>query len=106
MKLKKHKPNLAKELETGLREIGETALASSVSSLEIVDRCRCGDKGCGTFYTLEKKIWIGKKLNQLVPVLEGLYAIDVYEDKIACIEILDRNDVENKLNEMIPLNKS
>jgi hypothetical protein len=104
MKIKKALPQLAQELESGFRKIGQVDLAATVSELDIVERCRCGDEGCGTFYTLEKCVWSGKKLEQIVPVVEGLYAVDVFSNKVACIEILDRKDVEDKLNELFPLN--
>lgn len=93
-------PSLAKELETGLIEIKEAQLAETVKYLDITERCECGDNNCGTFYTLDKQVWSGKKLRQIVPTVEKLYAIDVYENQLACIEILDRKDVTETLKQL------
>ena len=44
-------PELALELARLLVQEGESSLASQVNDLRIVDRCRCGDDFCATFYT-------------------------------------------------------
>ena len=104
MKLIDEMPELADEIEQGLIEINENLLANTVKNLNITGRCECGDENCGTFYTLEKEIWSGKKLRQIVPVVDKLYAIDVYENHLACIEILDRKKVTEKLSELFKSN--
>ena len=100
MKLVEEMPGLAKQLEKGLIDIGEIELANSVNFIEISGRCDCGDLNCGTFYTLDKSIWSGNNLRQVFPTLDGLYAIDVFENKLACVEILDRDDVCIKLDQL------
>ena len=45
---------LARELELLLKKQGEFELASQVAQLRIVDRCRCGDDFCSSFYTQPK----------------------------------------------------
>jgi hypothetical protein len=102
MKLAKLMPFLAVEIEEGLLHLGETELASSVSELEVISRCMCDSKNCGTFYTMDKSRWSGKKLRQVVPMVNGLYAIDIFEEEIACIEIMDRENVAKKLIELYP----
>jgi hypothetical protein len=47
-------PKLTVELEQLLSEHGEPELAAQVSTLAIVDRCRCGDDFCSSFYTQPK----------------------------------------------------
>jgi hypothetical protein len=47
-------PAFANELRQPLIEKGEPELASQVSGLAILDRCRCGDANCGTFYAKPK----------------------------------------------------
>ena len=47
-------PLLALELEQLLNNQGEVELAAQVSQLAIVDRCRCGDDFCSSFYTQPK----------------------------------------------------
>ena len=54
MLLRETLPLLAEELERLLRNEGELQLAEQVSGLQIVDRCRCGDDFCASFYTLPK----------------------------------------------------
>ncbi len=100
MKLIDEMSKLAKELEASLIAIEENELAKTVVSLTITGRCECGDDNCGTFYTLEKEKWLGKKLRQVVPSVDKLYAIDVFENQLACIEILDRNEVTEKLDQL------
>src|SRR5881396_114088 len=44
-------PELAVELERHLIEGDACDIAEQVRSLRILDRCRCGDDFCGSFYT-------------------------------------------------------
>lgn len=46
--LRKIFPTLAHELEVDLRRAGRRDLSDQVSSLQILDRCRCGEAHCGT----------------------------------------------------------
>lgn len=91
-------------MEYGLKEIGENELASSLLDLEIIGRCTCDDDSCGTFYTLQKSIWQDKPLKQVTPQIDGLFTIDVFQSQLACVEIFNRPDVINKINELFPLN--
>ena len=95
-------PDLAKELENVLFEMGEYKLARTVDQLEVVERCRCGDSECATIYTKEETAWKGKPIKHLVPGCDGLYEVDVYDGSIVCIEILERDDVAQILNEVLP----
>lgn len=54
MRLSNVLPALAIELEQLLKNQGEAELAAQVVQLTIVDRCRCGDDFCSSFYTLPK----------------------------------------------------
>jgi hypothetical protein len=47
-------PALAEEIHTLLLGQDEFELAGQVSELRIVDRCRCADDFCGTFYVRPK----------------------------------------------------
>ncbi|HZU42947.1 MAG TPA: hypothetical protein VE994_09770 [Terriglobales bacterium] len=44
-------PAFAAELQRLLTEAAEPELAAQVPGLAILDRCRCGDDFCATFYT-------------------------------------------------------
>src|SRR6266567_78733 len=52
--LKNALPELADELAQLLLAAGQRSLADQVPGLNIVDRCRCGDDFCASFYTLPK----------------------------------------------------
>jgi|ERR1700733_2640553 len=92
-------PKLAGELQQLLSEKGETTLAAQVQELALVDRCRCGDDFCGTFYVLPKPHGAygpGHRNVSLEP-RQGILILDVLADKIAAVEVLYRDDVRQKL---------
>ncbi|MDP9337838.1 MAG: hypothetical protein M3P45_03105 [Acidobacteriota bacterium] len=47
-------PQLSSELEQLLTGLGEPALTEQLSELRVLDRCRCGDDFCASFYTQPK----------------------------------------------------
>jgi hypothetical protein len=94
-------PTFATELRQLLEEQGEPELAAQVPGLMIRDRCRCQDDiGCATFYTRPKPksgFGPGHRNVRLMPQ-DGMLILDVVAGEIACIELLDRNDVREKLD--------
>jgi hypothetical protein len=104
MLLKEVLPQFAVELEQLLRKQGEVELASQVSRLTIVDRCRCGDDFCASFYTQPKPKGAygpGHRCMELEPA-EGMLILDLVEDRIAQVEVLNRNDIREKLLGALP----
>lgn len=97
-------PAFAAELRQLLTEQGEPELAAQVSGLMIFDRCRCGDDFCATFYTQPKpKGSYGPGHRNVVLARDnGTLILDVVAGKIACVEILDRKDVREKLDAVLP----
>ena len=93
MLLKNIFPALAVELKLGLAEIGEDSLSESIDGLEIHGRCGCRQRNCGTFYTRPRTEWLGEQLRQVIPRVDRLMAIDVWDGSIVCVEFLDRADV-------------
>jgi hypothetical protein len=95
----------AAELRQLLRERGEAALAESVSTLMILDRCRCKDEICATFYTQPKpKDHFGPGHRNVVLAPEnGMLILDIVGTEIACVEVLYREEIRRKLNEVLPL---
>ena len=90
---------LATELQDLLSEQGEPELAAQVSGLRVVDRCRCGDDFCGTFYVLPKPNGAYGPFHRNI-CLEpntGMIILDVVGDKIAAVEVLYRNEVRRRL---------
>ena len=97
-------PAFATELRQLLIEKGEPELAAQVPSLRIFERCDCGDDFCSTFYTQPKPEGAygpGHRNVALTPN-EGTLILDVVDMEIACVEVLDRDDVREKLVEVFP----
>jgi hypothetical protein len=97
-------PSLAYELEQLLEKEGERELAAQVPGLTIVDRCRCGDDFCASFYTQpEPKGTYGPSHRCLVlEPAEGMLILDVVAGTIAHVEILHRDDMRQKLLAALP----
>jgi hypothetical protein len=98
-------PAFAAELRQLLVEQGEPELAAQVSALRIFDRCSCGDACCTTFYTEPKPLGAfgPSHLNvRLLPDDGALLILDVVDGRIVCIELLDRPDVREKLDAVLP----
>ena len=97
-------PRLAAELEQLLRKCGESELASQVPSLAIVDRCRCGDDFCSSFYTQPKPAgaYGPDHRNLLLDAEEGMVILDVVSGLIAFVEVLNRDDVRKPLINVLP----
>lgn len=92
-------PALAIELRQLLEEQGEPELGAQVPGLVIFDRCRCGDDFCATFYTRPKpkgSFGPGHRNVALTPD-KGMLILDVVAGEIACVEVLNRDDVRKKL---------
>jgi hypothetical protein len=100
-------PEFAAELEGLLQAEGEEALAKQVAALRIVERCQCGDDFCSTIYTTPKPkgAWGPNHRNVLPEAKSGMIILDVVDDKIAEIEILNRDEIREKLNRVVPLVK-
>jgi hypothetical protein len=97
-------PSLASELQQLLTEKGEPELAAQVPGLMILDRCRCGDDFCATFYTRPKpqgSFGPGHRNVALTPE-KGMLILDVVAGEIACVEVLDRAEVRQKLQAALP----
>jgi hypothetical protein len=97
-------PLLSEELVQLLRDAGEADLASQVSGLSIVDRCRCGDDFCGSFYTQPKpKGAYGPGHRNIgLPPAKGMLILDIVDGVIANVEVLYRNDIREKLLAILP----
>ena len=97
-------PLLARELELLLKKQGEFELASQVRQLRIVDRCRCGDDFCSSFYTQPKpegSYGPGHRSMDL-DAAEGMVILDVVAETIAHVEVLYREGIRQKLIAALP----
>lgn len=97
-------PEFACELQRLLIEKDEPELASQVPSLRIFERCSYGDDFCATFYTQPKPkgAYGPGHRNVVLAPDDGTIILDVVEDQICCVEVLDREDVCQKLLAVVP----
>jgi hypothetical protein len=97
-------PELSQELQVLLLEIGEGQLAEQVPDLNLFDRCRCGDDFCATMYTQPKpaKSYGPSHRNIHLTPERGMIILDVDENRIACVEILYRDEIRNRLLDVLP----
>ncbi len=97
-------PELAEELHELLVKDGRPELASQIPVLKIVDRCRCGDYFCASFYTQPKpngSYGPGHDCLELAPA-EGMLILDVVAGEIAHVEVLNRDGVRRRLLAVLP----
>lgn len=80
-------PELTRELKELLVKQDELELAAQVSVLRIVDRRRCGDDFCSTFYVQSKPRggYGPDHRNVELDPKDGMLILDVVGDKIACV---------------------
>ena len=97
-------PLLSQELEQLLKDMGETNLSSQVPGLRILDRCRCGDDFCASFYTQPKPngAYGPGHRNVILEPDKGMLILDVVDDVIAQVEILNRDDIRHTLIAALP----
>ncbi len=97
-------PQLARELELLLKKQGELDLAAQVSTLTILDRCRCGDDFCSSLYTQPKPEGrYGPDHRSFdLDAEKGMIILDVVSGLIAHVEILNREDVPRPLVAAFP----
>src|SRR5882762_5252487 len=97
-------PLLANELEQLLKKAGKPLLAAQVSQLMVVERCRCGDDFCASFYTQPKpegKYGPEQDCMDLEPA-EAMLLLDDVGGTIVHVEILNRDDIRQKLINALP----
>ena len=97
-------PSLGAELADLLRECNQPGLAAEVASLQLVDRCRCEDNFCATMYTAPppKGGYRARHRSLALKAARGHLILDVVDDHIACVEILYRDEVRERLVQLLP----
>jgi hypothetical protein len=97
-------PELVAELERLLVQAGESSLAAQVNTLHVVDRCRCGDDFCATFYTVPLPVGgYGPGHRTIALATEtGYLNVDALESDIAQVEVLFRDELKAKIHAAIP----
>ena|SRR5437867_8958033 len=97
-------PALAAEITERLRARAEHQLAATVPGLHIIGRCRCGDDFCATMYTEPppRGAYGSNHRSIDLDANEGLVILDVRHERIACVEVLNRDDIRRKLLGFFP----
>jgi hypothetical protein len=88
-------PALSMELQQLLVGQGEPRLAAQVPDIAVIDRCRCDDDFCGTFYVLPKPkgAYGPGHRNVALEPKEGMLILDVVADRIVAVEVLYRDEI-------------
>lgn len=103
MRLIRVMPDVADELNAGFKEIGRYDLAAKVAGLELVDRCRCENEFCATFYTQPKaSLAKPKEVEELIIPMQGLMCIQLDRGQVVWVELLYRPEVREKLKILLP----
>jgi hypothetical protein len=97
-------PAFASELQAALSSQERFDLAAQVAHLSLLERCRCGDDFCATFYTAPRPdgaYGTGHE-NLEVESAAGMIILDLVDDEIRCVEVLWRPDVQKGLCAALP----
>jgi hypothetical protein len=83
-------PEFSDELRSLSLQFAHPEIADQIPSLSVVDRCRCGDDFCGTFYTAPKPTgsYVPRHENLELPAKEGMIILDSVDGRIQCVEVL------------------
>ena len=97
-------PEFVVELERLLVWQGASAIANQVSELTLLDRCRCGDSFCGSFYTAPRPNGPFGPGHRTIPLWSdsGIVNTDVVGLRIVYVEVLRRNDLRDKIVAAVP----
>jgi hypothetical protein len=92
-------PELVAELQRLLCQQGEFALVDQVADLVLVDRCRCGDSFCSSFYTAPSSVGPYGPGHRTIPLWSdtGILTVDVIASRIVHVEVLRRDDLRSKI---------
>jgi len=94
-------PELAKEILHDLRRLKRNELAAEMTNLRVVDRCRCGEAVCGTFYTEDADLRKRFGASGIDIMLECGSTVTELKGRIVRIETLDPQ-VTEMLCQVIP----
>lgn len=97
-------PSLANEIEELLKKANEPELSARVVDLRIVDRCRCEDDFCASFYTQPKPIggYGPSHRNVVLGPENGMLVLDVVSGSIMYVEVLNRDDIRKSIRAVLP----
>lgn len=102
--LKELLPEFQRELHSLLVAVHESELAAQTASLRIVGRCGCNDDFCASFRTLPKpkNSYGPDHRNVVLQPAGGMIVLDVVEGNIAFVEVLFRDEIRDRLRQLMP----
>lgn len=94
-------PAFASELEVLASAANRPDLAARIRGLVVEARCTCGNHGCAHFYTAPKpeRSYGPERSNLTLRPKAGMIVLDLLQDRIVGVEVLDRPDVKQVLDE-------
>jgi len=97
-------PEFATELKSLLKDSNRCELAEQVDDLTIVDRCRCEDSFCASFYTQPKPEGTYGHPHATIPLepKDVMLLVDTADGRIVHVEILHRDAIRDALLIRIP----
>ena len=97
-------PEFSDELRSLSLEAGLPEVAEQVDQLQLVDRCRCGDDFCATFYTAAKPkgSYGPSHRNVELPAEQGMIILDLVDGRVHCVEVLYRDEIRQRLQDLFP----
>ena len=98
-------PDFAAELRRLLESQRRPDLAQQITGLRVVDRCRCGDDFCATFYAVPRPggAWGPDHETIVLKFVEtGMINIDLVAGRIVAVEVLYREDIQSALARLFP----
>ncbi len=90
---------MTEELSRAVASTGLTKLAESVYVLEIVERCKCQEPGCVTFYAVAKVAApTPDNCKRIVAPTNGITCIQYLDQQIIWVEVQGRPEDREKLD--------
>jgi len=98
-KLAQALPDFTEELSQGIASLGYKNLAATVYEIEVVERCKCDEPGCVTFFCVPKlSAPRPDTCKRIVAPARGVTCVQYFEQTITWVEVLGRPEDRMKLD--------
>jgi hypothetical protein len=97
-------PDITSEIKQVFRKHNRADLCEQVDKLKIVSLCDCGDKNCGSFYTMILPSGEDECNVEGFIISDGKIAVEVYEGKVGYVEIFPSqygHEIRKTLTELL-----
>lgn len=82
-------PELAKDLSLGVASMGHQKLAALVYTIEVVERCKCDEPGCVTFFCVPQRSAPHPDICQrIIAPARGVVCVQYVDQQIIWVEVL------------------